>query len=119
MYFVTLTIFIMGTITVVMSMFVAVIFDRFANQSGKVYRTLNLALKWQLIGEAIIGAGTLLFATAAHFGWLASWSIGLQSSIRFTMFFATCVTTIHLFVIVRKFNFDLPCPDRQKIDSPT
>lgn len=98
---VTLTIFVLGIITVVLSIVVAA---AFYVTSGHRSRKLTLALTWQLIGEAVIGLGTLIFATAAHFGWLDHWSEATQSSIRLVMFLATSLTTVHLFRTVHKIS---------------
>lgn len=98
---VTLTIFILGIVTVVLSVVVAVVFYLTKSPHS---RRLTLALAWQLVGEAVIGLGTLIFATAAHFGWLSQWSEELQSSIRLMMFLATSLTTMHLFREVRRIS---------------
>lgn len=74
--------------------------------SGKT-KKLSKALQWQLIGEATIGAGTVLFTVSAHFGWLNDWDIFTQSSIRFVMFFATVATTWHL----RRTMLHIKCGD--------
>ena len=60
------------------------------------------AIKWQLLGEAVIGFGTVVFAFAAHFGYLSDWSIMTQSTLRFIMFIATSVTTLHLLIVMMK-----------------
>lgn len=57
---------------------------------------------WQLAGEAVIGLGTLVFASAAHVGVLPDWPIEVQSGIRFIMFFATSITTVHLYRTILK-----------------
>ena len=102
---VTLSIFIMGAATVILSLWVA---SFFAKQKTKVKTNegwrLSKALRFQLIGEAIIGWGTLMFAMAAHFGCLSSWSVYVQSGLRFTMFAATSITTIHLFMVVKSLS---------------
>ena len=95
--FTTVT-FLLGIITVVLSMIVALIFARRAVYfSEKRDKHFTWALALQLVGEAIIGTGTLVFAAATHFGWLAEWSGELQSVIRFIMFTATAFTTLHLY----------------------
>lgn len=99
----TIVIFVLGVITVILSVLVAVIFRRKAAlMTAPESRRLTMALHWQLVGEATIGLGTLIFAAAAVMGWLPNWSVGLQSAIRFAMFFATAATTIHLALVVHK-----------------
>ena len=99
---VTAMIFGMGIATVVLSAWVAIVFSRqHKNTKPGNSKRLTFALKWQLIGEAIIGLGTLIFATAAHFNWLPDWSSNLQSAIRFVMFAATSLTTFHLWQTMR------------------
>jgi len=55
-----------------------------------------MALTFQLIGEAVIGLGTLTFSVGAATGWLQDWSEDTQSAIRFVMFASTSATTYHL-----------------------
>ena len=59
------------------------------------------ALWWQLIGEAVLGLGTLTFSVAAHFEWLENWSIFTQSALRFFMFAVASGTTLHLWRTVK------------------
>ena len=92
----TLTIAVMGFTTVILSICVAITFRSVARRKDGSSSKLSNALFWQLIGEATIGTGTLLFSWAAHIGHLDTWSLETQSLIRFTMFFATSITTIHL-----------------------
>ena len=93
---ITSIIFALGLITVVLSVLVARKFRRYSKDLDGHSHKLSKAISWQLVGEAVIGFGTLIFATAAHFGWLTHWSIEVQSSLRSVMFLATSVTTIHL-----------------------
>jgi hypothetical protein len=90
----------MGLVTVILSLVVAHQFKGSSKGLEGRSKRLSTAIAWQLLGEATIGFGTLIFATAAHFGWLSGWSVELQSSLRFVMFLATSVTTIHLWTII-------------------
>jgi len=93
---ITTIILFMGIVTVVLSLVVAKNFyDHQKTMTGGASK-LGSAISWQLAGESVIGIGTLAFATAAHVGWLKSWSTETQSALRFVMFFATSVTTVHL-----------------------
>jgi len=96
MNIITAAIFLMGVATVALSLAAAAIFQAHQKKAAGASKKLSVALKWQLVGESIIGLGTVLFSCAAHFGWLDFWSEEFQSSIRFTMFFATSTTTLHL-----------------------
>lgn len=100
----TYIIVLLGTATVVLSIFVAVEFSLHKKNLNKDSRRLTHALQWQLLGEAVIGAGTLCFAMAAHMGYLPDWPVWFQSSLRFIMFAATSVTTLHLYKVVRFLN---------------
>ena len=96
--------FFLGIITVFLSVVVAILFARRAvrfrpNSRNKEF---SWALSLQLVGESVIGFGTLVFATAAHFGWLDDWSTSLQSLIRFVMFLATSITTVHLYKTIKR-----------------
>ena len=92
----------MGLATVFLSCLVAWRFNQQRQSLQGDARMLSGALVWQLIGEAIIGFGTLIFAFAAHRGWLGGWPNEVQSSIRFVMFAATSTTTLHLYTTMRR-----------------
>lgn len=101
----TLFIFILGISTVAISLIVSVKFNTYKKTlNNRNAENLSKAICYQLIGEAVIGAGTLLFSAGAHFGWLDNWSMFTQSFIRFVMFFATATTTYHLYVTIRNFE---------------
>jgi hypothetical protein len=102
----TSVIFVMGLVTVILSAVVATKFKGYSKDLDGHSRNLSRAISWQLVGEGIIGFGTLIFATAAHFGWLSSWPVEVQSGLRFIMFAATSATTIHLWRVVRKTGHD-------------
>lgn len=98
----TITIIILGTLTVLLSLFAAREFMRTAGNIRVSASNLSVAISWQLWGESVIGAGTLIFAAAAHFGMLETWSIQAQNLLRLVMFFATSLTTLHLCMVIRK-----------------
>ena len=99
--FFTFIIVFLGSVTVALSIFCATAFQNYAKGTNRIGRRLAGGIKWQLAGEAIIGAGTLAFALMAHFNLLGS-SISTveQSLIRLIMFAATSLTTVHLWWIV-------------------
>jgi hypothetical protein len=95
---ITLSIFLLGILTVFLSIVVAVRFNHYRRAvRGHHAGRLSGAISWQLIGEAVIGLGTLIFSAAAHYKVLPSWPIEVQSFLRFIMFLATSVTTWHLY----------------------
>ncbi len=98
----TSTIFTLGLLTVVLSIVVASKFKAYSKDLAGQSNRLSTAISWQLAGEAVIGFGTLVFATAAHFGWLDHWSIEVQSCLRLVMFLATSLTTVHLWQTLSK-----------------
>jgi len=97
---ITATIMSLGVATVILSVYAAFVFGGIKAKHDAEH--VSKAICYQLFGEAVIGVGTLIFAIAAHFGWLDEWSQALQSSIRFCMFFATSATTYHLVKVVNK-----------------
>lgn len=100
---ITLTIVLLGVATVVLSAVAAVIFFR-TNPRHSVSNMLSRALGWQLIGEMIIGLGTLVFSVATWAGWLETWPEMVKSFIRFAMFFATSSTTWHLLRTIKRIH---------------
>ena len=102
----TYMIVILGAATVALSLYVAFSFlIKHVNMRGDS-RRLTGALMLQLFGEAVLGAGTLLFAILAHTGHLPHVPIALQSSLRLLMFVATAATTIHLFVVIARLDHE-------------
>lgn len=101
---ITNLIFILGLVTVVLSGVVAAKFSKYSRSLDGHTHHLSRAISWQLVGEAVIGLGTLVFATAAHFKVLPSWSIEIQSALRFVMFAATSITTMHLWYVVTRID---------------
>ena len=100
----TLLIVITGTATVLLSLYVAGSFwYRHRSMDGDGKRLAN-ALHLQLAGEAVIGFGTLVFATLAWKGLLPGIPIEVQSVMRLAMFLATSLTTLHLFMVVSKLH---------------
>jgi len=103
----TLIIVVMGIMTIALSLFVGWKFLlQHLKMSGGNASCLTSALSWQLFGEGIIGVGTLAFAIAAHTGHLPNWEIWIQSSLRFIMFAATSLTTLHLYITIRRILHD-------------
>ena len=99
---ITTLIFILGIITVFLSIVASYRFCGYKKRLEGSSKRLSNAISWQLAGEAVIGIGTLIFATAAHYEILPSWSIELQSMLRFVMFTATSLTTLHLMIVLIK-----------------
>lgn len=100
----TFVIFSMGLSTVFLSAWVALVFrSRFKRMKGDG-RALGQAVYFQLIGEFIMAAGTLVFSVLAWQKILPHVSIEIQSSLRFVMFFATASTTFILHQVVTKLD---------------
>ena len=99
---ITSIIFTLGMVTVILSAVVATKFRGYSKDLDGHSHNLSRAISWQLVGEGVIGFGTLVFAAAAHFGWLSHWSIETQSTLRFIMFAATSATTVHLWLTIRR-----------------
>ena len=98
----TLIIILLGTLTVLLSLFAARELMQKSEEIQGSAGDLSKAISWQLWGESVIGAGTLLFAAAAHYGWIKSWSPDLQNTIRLVMFVATSITTMHLCAVIHR-----------------
>jgi len=103
----TYMIVLLGSATVALSLYVAYAFlvsnIKSQNRSGS---KLTAALLFQLLGEAALGGGTLLFAVLAHTGHLPNIPVSIQSIMRLAMFAVTALTTIHLYVVVNQINGD-------------
>ena len=102
----TYMIVLMGASTVALSGYVALRFlVKHVNMRGDG-RRLTGALVFMLVGEAILGLGTLAFAIAAHTGHLPHVPIQIQSVARLLMFAATSITTLHLFMVIMTLDED-------------
>ena len=102
----TYMIVLMGAATVALSVYVALcFFIKHVNMRGDG-RKLTGALVFMLVGEAILGLGTLAFAIAAHSGHLPHIPIQIQSLARLIMFAATSLTTLHLFMVIMALDED-------------
>ena len=100
----TTSIIVMGVATIILSIHVAY---RFFVQSQSLHgdgRRLTKSIMFQLIGESLLGIGTLSFAVAAHLDQLPHFSSTSASTIRFLMFFASSATTIHLYNVTTRLN---------------
>ena len=102
----TYMIVLLGAATVTLSVYVAVrFFVKHIKMRGDG-RRLTGALVFMLVGEAILGLGTLAFAIAAHTGHLPHIPIQVQSAARLVMFAATSITTLHLFMVIMNLDED-------------
>lgn len=100
----TLMIVILGTATVVLSVWVAYKFKQHAKKLSNGSHKLTRALMWQLTGEALLGLGTLAFAVLAYLGMLPDVPVRVQSAMRLLMFAASSITTVHLYLTTSKMN---------------
>lgn len=98
----TVITFLLGFTTVVLSIVVARYFRKRKAHMGRHAGMLTNALEWQLVGEAVIGFGTLIFASASASGAIEEWSTTQTMTLRIIMFTATSVTTIHLYRVARR-----------------
>lgn len=96
---ITLITFILGIATCVLSVAISLHFHAIKKNLSGHPKQLTHALEWQLIGEAAIGLGTLIFTVSAMMGWLEHWTVSQQNSLRVAMFLATSLTTIHLYKV--------------------
>jgi hypothetical protein len=97
----TAIIVMLGTSTVFLSIGVAIKFQKLRNRVTGKTCILSAAIYYNLLGEFVIGLGTLVFAVLAYSGKLPFISIEIQSLMRLTMFAATALTTAHLFLTIR------------------
>ena len=102
--YLTLLIVMLGTSTVVLSIFVAAKFKQQASHLHGGSKKLTKALMWQLIGEALLGAGTLAFAVLAYLNLLPAVPVAVQSAMRLFIFSASGLTTIHLYLTTTRLN---------------
>lgn len=98
----TFLIVVFGIATVVLSVFVAYKFKQQAHKLQNGSRKLSKALAFQLIGEAILGGGTTVFAILAYMELLPSVPVFIQSMIRLFLFSVTALTTIHLYLVTQR-----------------
>jgi len=93
---------LLGVATCALSISIAYIFHslKLHNAESAVSRLAD-GIKWQIIGEAVLGAGTLVFTISAYTGHLPDWPIVLQNSIRIIMFFVAAFTTLKLYGVLR------------------
>ena len=95
-------IFILGIVTVLLSLIASKKFCSYRRSLDGPPATLSNAVSLTLLGEAVLGLGTLIFATAAHYGVLPNWPIEVQSALRFVMLAGASGTTLHLMVVLNK-----------------
>ena len=100
----TYMIVLMGAATVALSGYVAVrFFIRHITMRGDG-RRLTGALTFMLMGELILGLGTLCFAIAAHTKHLPMIPVEVQSIARLIMFGCTAASTLHLFMVISRLD---------------
>lgn len=92
---------LMGAATVALSGYVALrFFIKHVTMRHTDGRRLTGALVFMLMGELVLGLGTLCFAIAAHTKHLPMIPVEAQSLARLIMFAATSISTLHLFMVV-------------------
>ena len=94
----TFFIVLLGLATVVLSIFVALQFRKQARHLKGGGFHLSRSLMWQLIGEGVLGLGTLAFSVLAYMNKLEHVPVYAQSILRLLMFTVTSLTTIHLYL---------------------
>ena len=94
----TFFIVLLGLSTVVLSIFVALQFRRQARHLKGGGSHLSRSLMWQLMGEGVLGLGTLAFSVLAYMNKLEHVPVYAQSILRLLMFAVTSLTTIHLYL---------------------
>lgn len=87
---------VMGLATVYCSVIAAMEFKRAADTESRDGRRMSWALFAQLLGEGFMGFVTTVFALLALVGVLDGVPELTQTMMRYSMFLATAVTTIHL-----------------------
>jgi hypothetical protein len=98
----TFSIVVMGLATVILSIFVAYKFKLQSKRLTSGGYNLSNALMWQLVGEALLGGGTTVFAVLAYLGLLPDVPVPVQSMLRVFMFSASSLTTIHLYIVTSR-----------------
>jgi len=94
----TFFIVLLGLATVVLSIFVALQFRKQARHLKGGGFHLSRSLMWQLIGEGVLGLGTLAFSILAYMNKLDNVPVYAQSILRLLMFTVTSLTTVHLYL---------------------
>jgi hypothetical protein len=102
----TFMITLLGSATVGLSAFVAVrFFIQHITMRGDGKR-LTRALTWMVLGELVLGVGTLCFAILAHTQHLPMIPVEVQSIARLIMFGCTAASTLHLFMVISTLSDD-------------
>ena len=100
----TLLIVLLGATTVFLSIFVALQFRKHARKMSGGGFHLSRSLMWQLVGEGVLGMGTLGFAIMAYLGKLDQVPVYAQSILRLLMFLVTSLTTVHLYLTTARLS---------------
>ena len=99
-----LMIALLGSATVALSAYVAIsFFVKHITMRGDG-RRLTRALTWMVLGELVLGVGTLCFAVLAHTGHLPMIPVEIQSIAILIMFGATSLSTLHLSMVISQFK---------------
>ena len=102
----TFMIALLGSATVALSAYVAIsFFVQHITMRGDGKR-LTRALTWMVLGELVLGVGTLCFAVLAHTQHLPMIPVEVQSIARLIMFGATSLSTLHLFMVISTLSDD-------------
>jgi hypothetical protein len=100
----TFMITLLGSATVALSGYVGLrFFIKSVTMRGDG-RRLTGALTFMLMGELILGLGTLCFAIAAHTKHLPMIPVEVQSIARLIMFGCTAASTLHLFMVISRLD---------------
>ena len=100
----TFMITLLGSATVALSGYVAVRFYIQHITMKGASRRLTRALTWMVLGELVLGVGTLCFAVLAHTQHLPMIPVEVQSIARLLMFGATSLSTLHLFMVISRLD---------------
>ena len=98
----TYLIVLMGAATVALSGYVSLKFFIKRRRMVGDGKKLTGALAFMLLGEMLLGLGTLCFAIAAHSGHLPAIPLVSQSALRLFMFGSASLTTLHLFFVIMR-----------------
>lgn len=93
--FLQLVTVMLGVVTVCLSLFLAYLFFR-------LHRDLGFALGLMLLAEAFVGFCTLIFSTASLVNIYNTMTPEAAMAIRWAMFLASSVTSIHLYIVLRR-----------------
>lgn len=112
----TLPTVILGITVVILSAYIAVVcfrtsrrlrenLTKYGEEQNGLMLTLTIVITasgYQLLSEAFLALGTLVFSLGEHFDIIKLWGVNVSTGIRLAMLSVAAVTSIHLCRAIKK-----------------